>query len=183
MISAVVLGRYARSLADVALESNEVEGVTGDLELYGEVFRAVPALLDAFHSPAVPREVKEKVLAELISRYPVQRITGNFLRVLLQHNRIRYFHEICGSFAKIVDARRGIVTARVTAAAALSKAESAELRECLSKATGKSINLDVHVEPAILGGVVVQVESTVYDGSIRKQLAEMRRYLAEGGQE
>ena len=180
MIPMAVLGRYARSLADVALESGAVEAVTRDLEVYREVFHAVPDLLDAFDSPAVPREIKEKVLSELLARYPVQPTTGNFLHVLLQHNRLRYFAEICQSFVDTINARKGIVTARVTAATQLSEPDAAGLRECLSKATGKIINLDVRVDAGILGGVVVQVESTVYDGSIRKQLAEMRRHLAEG---
>lgn len=165
MISTAVLGRYARSLADVALELDEIEGISRDLATYREVFRAVPDLLMAFDSPAVPRDAKGKVLSELLSRYPVRKLTENFFRVLLQHNRIRYFDQIYESYIKNVHERKGIVTAKVTTAAPLSECELASLRENLSKATGKIINLNVQTDSGLLGGLVVQVGSTVYDGS------------------
>jgi F-type H+-transporting ATPase subunit delta len=180
MIPAAVLGRYARSLADVVLELHDEESVSRDLAVYQEVFQAVPELLEAFHSPAVPRDAKEKVLSALLDRYPVRKVTENFLRVLLQHNRILYFNQIYGSYIRTVNERKGIETARVTAAAPLSERELASLRESLSRLTGKIIKLEVQLDSDLLGGVVVQVGSTVYDGSIRKQLAEMRRRLAEG---
>ncbi len=178
MISLAVLDRYARSLADVAFETGEVDAVARDMETYSEIFSAVPDLLIALDSPAVQRDAKEKVRAELLSRYPVRPLSANFLRVLLQHNRIRYFHEIYRSFFKIIDARRGIVTAKVTSSSPLSDAELARLREELSRVTGKTVNLDVQTDPELLGGVVVQVESTLYDGSIRRQLEEMKRQLS-----
>jgi F-type H+-transporting ATPase subunit delta len=180
MISMAVLGRYARSLADVAFELNEVEGVGSDMSLYREIFSAVPDLLEALDSPAVPRDTKEKILSELLSRYPVRKISENFLYVLLAHNRIRHFDKIFESYIKAVDGRMGIVTAEVTAVAPLSEAQRAGLTQSLSKATGKIVKLEVQTDPDLLGGLVVQVGSTVYDGSIRKQLAEMRRHLAEG---
>ena len=68
MIPSAAMGRYARSLADVVLEKGQEEAVTKDLSLYREIFRAVPDLLGAFDSPAVPRDAKEKVLVELIFR-------------------------------------------------------------------------------------------------------------------
>jgi F-type H+-transporting ATPase subunit delta len=179
MISTAVFGRYARSLADVAFELGEVEAVSSDLATYREVFRAVPDLLVAFDSPAVPRDAKDRVLLELLARYRARKVTGNFLRVLLQHNRIRFFDQIYESYVKNVDERRGIVSAKVTTAVPLSERESAKLRQSLSKATGKIVNLDLQMDPGLLGGLVVQVGSTVYDGSIRKQLAEMRKHLAE----
>jgi len=180
MISAGILGRYARSLADVALELHDEESVSRDLAVYLEVFQAVPELLEAFHSPAVPRDAKEKVLSALLDRYPVRKVTENFLRVLLQHNRILYFNQIYGNYIRTVNERKGIETARVTTAAPVSERELASLQESLSRLTGKIIKLEVQLDSNLLGGVVVQVGSTVYDGSIRKQLSEMRRRLAEG---
>jgi F-type H+-transporting ATPase subunit delta len=76
-----------------------------------------------------------------------------------------------------VDERKGIVAARVTAAASLNSAEQAALRESLARATGKQVNLTVGTDPDLLAGVIVQIGSTVYDGSIRTQLQEMRKRL------
>jgi F-type H+-transporting ATPase subunit delta len=179
MIPMAILSRYARSLADVAAESGEEQGVGQDLKLYLEIFHAVPDLLTAFDSPAVPREVKDRMLGELLSRYRIRNISENFLKLLLEHNRIRHFEQVCQSYLKTIDERKGIVTAKVSAAAPLSERELASLRESLMFATGKTVNLELKTDPNLLGGLVVQVESTVYDGSIRNQLSEMRRHLAE----
>ena len=90
MISSAILGRYARSLAEVVFEQNLEQAVTGDLAVYSEVFKEVPDLLEAFDSPGVPQDAKSKLLESLVGLHPVNRITHNFLKVLLEHNRIRY---------------------------------------------------------------------------------------------
>jgi F-type H+-transporting ATPase subunit delta len=180
VISSSILSRYARALADVTLEKGEEAGVRRDLAAYREIFRQVPALLDALDSPAVQRDAKERVLAELLSRYPVRLSTANFLRVLLAHHRIRYFAEICDGYDRTVNERQGIVAARVTTAAPLSDQQISLLQESLCRATGSRVTLSMATDPAILAGVVVRIGSTVYDGSIRTQLDEMRRRLAQG---
>lgn len=180
MILSAVFARYARALADVALEKREEAVVQRDLELYREMFRQVPSLLEAFDSPAIQREAKDKVLSDLLAHYPVGQTAGNFLRTLLDHHRIRYFTEICDAYARIVNERKGIVSAQVTSAAPLGSAELSRLRESLSTITGKEVKLSVATDPDLLAGVIVQIGSTIYDGSVRTQLDEMRRFLAQG---
>ena len=180
MIPSGILGRYGRSLTDIVFEEKLESAVTGDLKIYGEIFHSVPDLLDAFHNPAVPRDAKEKLLDEVMARYPVHPITSNFLHILLRNNRIRFFQEIFESYLKLVNERNGILAARVTAAAPLSHEEVSRLGEKLAEITGKLVNIELRTDADLLGGVIVQVGSTVYDGSIRTQLAEMKRRLAEG---
>ena len=179
MISMAVLGRYARSVADVAFELGEVDSVSRDLSAFNEIFRAVPDLLLAFDNPAIPRDTKSNILSVLLSRYPVGKIAENFLRVLLEHNRIRHFGQIYESYIKAVNDRKGIVTAKVMTASVMSEDQMAELRESLSRAIRKTVILDVRTDASLLGGLVVQVGSTVYDGSIRKQLDEMKKHLMD----
>jgi F-type H+-transporting ATPase subunit delta len=179
MISSVILDRYARSLVDVVAQEKEEEAVNRDLVLYRDIFLAVPDLLEAFDSPAIARESKEKVLSELLARYPTRTISANFLRVLLKHNRIRYFQQIYEAFCRNLDDRKGIVAAKVMVAAPLVQLELTGLQDCLGKITGKTITLDVQHEPDLLGGVIVQIGCTIYDGSIRTQLTEMKRQLTE----
>jgi F-type H+-transporting ATPase subunit delta len=179
MISSAILTRYARSMADVALEAGQEPGVTNDLVTYRQIFQSVPQLLDAFDSPAIPRDAKEKLLGELMERYPVNRLSSNFLRLLLERNRIKYFEGIFHAYVKITNERKGILSAQVTAAEELTEAELARLRESLAGATGRTVLLDIRTDPALVGGLVVQVGSTVYDGSIRTQLNEMKRRLAQ----
>jgi F-type H+-transporting ATPase subunit delta len=177
MISSAVFTRYARALSDVTLEKGEDDVVIRDLDLYRQIFNSVPELLDAFDSPAIPREAKENLLFALLEKYPVSTLTTNFLRVLLSHYRIRYFQEIFEHYVKTVNERRGIVSAQVTTAAVLAESELGSLRTALAGATGKTVTLDVEEDSDLVGGVVVQIGSTVYDGSIRSQLCEIRRRL------
>ena len=179
MIPSAILGRYARSLADIVFEENVADKVTEDLNVYSEIFIAVPDLLEVFHSPSVPRETKEKLFNELTAQYPVAQITANFLRILLEHNRIRYFQQILDLYIKFVNERKGIVSARITAALQLSEEEQKSLQSRLAEITGKLTNIEFQTDESILGGIVVQIGSTVFDGSIRTQLADMKRRLAE----
>lgn len=179
MISSAIFARYAHALADVTLENGEDPVVRSDLDTYREIFRLVPAVLNSLDSPAVQRDAKEKLLSELMVRYPVSQTTRNFLRTLLAHHRIRYFQEICDFYIKTVNERQGIVSAQVTSAAVLDETELLALRRCLARATGNEVILSLDTDPELLGGVVVQIGSTVYDGSIRAQLDEMRRCLLQ----
>ncbi len=179
MISTAIFARYARALADVTLAGGDERVVGKDLETYREIFRQVPGVLEFFDNPAVQRETKEKVLSALMERYQVGQTTRNFMKTLLAHHRIRYFNEICDFYIKTVNERKGIVAATVTTAGDLGEPELAALLRSLSRATGSQVTLSVQTDSALLGGVIVQIGSTVYDGSIRTQLDEMRRRLME----
>jgi len=179
MIPSAVLARYSKSLAQVVFEENVEQRVTEDLEAYNEIFHAVPALLEVFHSPAVPRESKEKLMGGLMARYPVHTVTSNFLRILLEHNRIRFFEQIRGHYLTFVNKRKGMIFAQVTAAAPLSEKGLKELADRLAVITGKLVKVELQTDASLLGGIVVQMGSTIFDGSIRTQLAEMKRRLTE----
>ena len=179
MIPSAILGRYARSLAEIVFEENLEQEVTGDLSAYGEIFRVVPDLLEVLQTPAVPRESKDRLLNELMAKHPVNPVTSNFLRVLLQHNRIGFFQQIFDLYLNLVNEHKGVISARVTTAMALSEQEVNQLGERLSAITGKSVNVEPQMDATILGGVIVQLGNTIFDGSIKARLAEMKRRLAE----
>jgi len=179
VIPSAILGRYARSLEEIVFEENVEQSVTENLRTYCEIFRVVPDLLEAFYAPAVPRETKDRLLTELMTLHPVHPVASNFLRILLQNNRIRYFQQIADAYEKAVNERKGIVSARVTAANPLSPQELKSLESRLAEITGKRVNVELHLDAHLLGGIIVQVGSTIFDGSIRTQLSEMRRRLTE----
>jgi F-type H+-transporting ATPase subunit delta len=178
VISSAIFVRDAHAMADVVLKGGDEVAAQRDLDKYREIFYQVPALLEALDSPAVPREAKEKVLSSLLQLHPATPMVRNFLRLLLDHHRIRHFAEICDAYVRTVNDRKGVVAARVTSAAPLSAPEQARLRASLSVATGKQVNLTAAIDPDQIAGVIVQIGSTVYDGSIRTQLQEMRKRLA-----
>ena len=105
------------------------------------------------------------------------------LYVLLRNNRIRYFPAILGEFRKTIDARLGLVRARVTSAAPLGEPELKRMEAGLSRFTGARVQVEPRTDPGLLGGCVVEIGSTVYDGSIRTRLEEMKRRLAENHRE
>jgi F-type H+-transporting ATPase subunit delta len=179
VIPSAILGRYGRSLADIVFEENLEPKVTEDLKTYNEIFLAVPDLLEAFYSPSIPRETKEKLLTELMTLHPVNPITANFMRILLQNNRIRFFQQILDSYLKSVNEGKGIVSARVTAAVPLSPRELKGLENALVGITDRLVDVELQTDASLLGGIVVQIGSTIFDGSIRTQLSEMRRRLTE----
>ncbi len=179
MTSPAVLGRYANALADVVWEANLEPVVTVDLQTYAEIFRTVPDLLEALHAPSLPRDAKEKLLAEIMERYPVNRVTSNFLRVLLRRGRIRFFQTVFESYLRLMRERKGIRTATVTAARPLSPQEVERLGAKLAEMAGGQVTMEFRTDADLLGGVIVQMGSTVYDGSVRSRLAELRRRLAE----
>jgi F-type H+-transporting ATPase subunit delta len=179
VIPSAVLGRYAKSLADVAFEEKVEQEVTQNLETYDQIFQAVPDILETFHSPAIPREIKEKLLAELMVCYPVQSIASNFFRILLQHNRMLYFPQILKSYRKAVGECKGIVSARISTASPLSPQELEGLTAKLAGITGKPVEIELKTDSSLLGGIVIQVGSTVFDGSIRTRLNSVKRRLSE----
>jgi F-type H+-transporting ATPase subunit delta len=179
VIPSAVLGRYAKSLAEVVFETNLEPEVTGNIEMYNEIFHVVPDVLAIFHNPAIPTVVKEKLLSELLAKYPVHTVAANFLRILLKHNRILYFAQIVKSYLKAVNERKGIVTAIVSTASPLSQLELKKLEGILAGFTGKIVNIELKTDSNLLGGIVVQVGSTVFDGSIKTQLDTVKRRLAE----
>jgi len=179
VIPSAVLGKYARSLAEIVFEEEIEESVTGDLKTYREIFRAVPDLQQALDSPALPRETKIKLLDELAARYPLNPITSNFLRVLLQNNRIRYFQEIFDIYIKSVNEHKGVVSAVVTTAAPLNPQEVKSIEDRIAAMMQKRVKLEMRTDASLLGGMTVQIGSTSFDGSVRTRLAEVRLRLTE----
>jgi F-type H+-transporting ATPase subunit delta len=179
VISSAILGRYARSLAEVVFEENLEQAVTEDLKTYSEIFKAIPELADAFHSPAVPHAAKEKLLGELMTLHPVTPIASNFLRVLLQHSRIQHIAQIYRQYLSAVNVRKGIVSAKVSTTAPLSPEELKDLGDRLARFTGRHVTVESRTEEELLGGVVVQIGNTIFDGSVRARLLDMKKRLAE----
>lgn len=172
-----VARRYGTALADVVLKTGETETVKSELKSWEEMTAANADLQTAFGNPAIAHANKEKVLESLISRANPSRTTANFLRVLLRNGRLTDLAEINDKFATILEERSGRVSAEVTSARDLSEGQKQELRANLERLTGKRVELRFGVDPAIIGGVVTRVGSTIYDGSVKTQLENLKQEL------
>ncbi|MGD0694038.1 MAG: ATP synthase F1 subunit delta [Terriglobia bacterium] len=173
-----VANRYARALADVVSESGaDYRGVLGELQNFLAVYRQSPELREVLETPAIPLEKKIKVLDAVLTRLGAAKLAANFLRVLVRNYRIRSLEEISLAFLKIANERLGVVQVKVFSVASLSDAEQQALRSRFGDVTGKQVEMEFHVDEALLGGIWAQIQSTVYDGSVRGQLNRIREEL------
>jgi F-type H+-transporting ATPase subunit delta len=184
MTLSAVATRYANALADVVTAGASPVGpqdALAQLRAFQSLLESSSELDGALITPAVPAGRKKAVVARLAAMMGFARIVQNFLFVLVDHRRIAALGEIIHSFELIVDERLGFARAEVKSARELSEPLRGTLGAELERLTGKRIRARYAVDPALIGGVVARIGSTVYDGSVRGQLGSLERLLrAEG---
>jgi F-type H+-transporting ATPase subunit delta len=170
--------RYAAALADVVMTQGEEREVQDELNTWAQMMEDSSGLLEVFRNPTIPYEQKRNVLNTLIARTRVRPTTANFLQVLLQNHRLSELNEINRRFALALDERSGVVTAQVTTARAVSETAKETLITQLGTLTGKKVRLQFTLDEDLIGGIVTRIGSTVYDGSVRTQLEQIRQKMA-----
>jgi F-type H+-transporting ATPase subunit delta len=170
--------RYASALADVVLERGEALEVQIELARWEEMLDSSPNLLEVLRNPTITLDKKRDVLNKLIERAVPRQTTVNFLKVLLQNQRLTDLGEINRKFAQTLDERAGMVAATVTTARAVPEHTHQELIGKLALLTGKKVKVGFATDPDLLGGIVTRIGSTVYDGSVRNQLQMIKEKMA-----
>ena len=173
----VVANRYARALAEVVAASGDYRRVLQELQDFASAYRESPELQEVFVSPAVALPQKLKVLEAIGQRLGESPVTLNFLRVLLANYRMPLLEEAVQAYRKIANEREGIVQVTITSASELSEAERESVAARFRQLTGKQVELDFRIDNGLVGGMMAQIGSTVYDGSVRGNLARMREQL------
>lgn len=173
----VVANRYARALVDVVAKTGEYEQVLRELEDFATVCRESADLREVLRSPAVTLEAKGRLLQAILERLGASQVTTNFLRVLLDHYRIALLEEVLAAYQRLAYDQLGIVEVKIASAGELSAAEREVLRARFAELTRKQVELEFEREPELLGGVVAQIRSTVYDGSVRGHLRRIKEQL------
>jgi F-type H+-transporting ATPase subunit delta len=180
MSVSTIATRYARALADVIIERRETNEVAAELEGFARTMNEHAQLRDVFASPVIALERKRAVLDELLGRTKLRPTSNNFLRLLLANKRLHTLDSMVRALSRELDVRTNIVSAEITTAREIGASEQAMLRDKLKAVTGKDVRLQFRSDPAIIGGVVTRIGSTVYDGSIRSQLSQMKERLMSG---
>ena len=173
-----VARRYAAALADVVTARGEAREVQAELSAWERMLEDNPDLLEVFRNPTIPYDQKRGVLSALIARARVRPTTTNFLQVLLRNQRLPELREVNGRFAQELDERAGVVLAQVTTAREVPPAVREGLSGRLSGLTGRRVRLQFAVDEELIGGVTTRIGSTVYDGSVRTQLQQLRQKMA-----
>lgn len=177
MSAQTVARRYAVALADAIGSQDEQRVVQEELRTWQKLIESSEDLREAFYNPTIPYEDKRGVLEELIRRSKSRSSTANFLRVLLKNQRVSELEEINDRLAYVLDERSGVMTAQVTTARPVSEELRKALYNQLSSVSGKEVHLRFATDPDLIGGIVTRIGSTVYDGSVRNQLQQIKRQL------
>lgn len=175
-----VARRYSAALADTVLDKGIADTTKSELSAWSQIFRDSGELRMIFSSPAIKFSDKTKLLDGLIAKTKPSQITANFLKVLLQNGRLGFISEINDRFTTALEERTGIISAEITSSRELQDNERAEFQKELSALTGKKVRVDFRVNKDIIGGVITRVGSTVYDGSIRTKLENLKEQLING---
>jgi F-type H+-transporting ATPase subunit delta len=172
-----VARRYAAALADVVTKTGDAQSVQTELKVWETMMTSNAQLREVFSNPAIAHKSKENLLENLIEKSKPSKTAANFLRVLLQNHRLTEISEINDRFTSVLEERSGGVKASVTSARPLSDAEKAELQANLEKLTGKRVSAKFETDENIIGGVIARIGSTVYDGSVKTKLEELKQQM------
>ena len=178
---AAYAARYARAFADVVLESKvAAEKIDTQLQDFLETLGSSAELETALFNPAIPADSRVGVIDALAPRLKLSREVRNFLAVLLQHDRMSAIQEIVSGYRAEMDRRRGISEVSVVSARILDAGERREMEQHVARLAGSEVRARFSEDDGLIGGAVVRIGSTVYDGSVRGRLDRMKQELMAG---
>jgi F-type H+-transporting ATPase subunit delta len=176
---AAVASTYARAFADVVFSARLDAGraING--------LRQIVSLLDqsaelrrVWENPAVPAEQKRKLLDVIVQRDGIDRPVRNLIAVLIDHRRLPFLSRIIEQLEKELDARLGFTEAQIASARELGDQEKRALETQIAKVTGMKVRARYGLDPSLIGGAVVRIGSTIYDGSVKGQLERIKEVIS-----
>lgn len=175
----VFAARYARALADVVLEAHlNPSEIQNQLNDFAAAWHESAGLREVFLDPSFPAEQKVEILDKLNARLRMAQQARNFIAVLVNHGRIHALDEVLREFRHEMNARLGLSEVLVTTARPLDDKERRGLEAQIVEMTKSQVSATFQEDSSLLGGVIVQVGSTVYDGSVRGRLSRLKEELA-----
>lgn len=177
-----VSGRYASALYALAQEQRVADQVAQDLNRFNALVEESDDLRRLVRSPAFSADQQIKALSAILAKANIGGLAANFIKLAADKRRLFAVQNMVRDFNALHDAARGVSRAQVTVAAPLSDSQAETLREALKEITGgKSVDMAVKVDPAIIGGLVVKLGSRMFDGSLRTKLNSLRTRMKEVG--
>jgi F-type H+-transporting ATPase subunit delta len=178
-IVAGVAGRYATALFDLALEEKALDKVRTDLDRFEQLIAGSDDLKRLVRSPVFSADQQVKALVPILQQAGIEGITANFIKLVASNRRLFALPLIIRAFRALVAKHKGEVSASVTVAEQLSDAHLKSLKDALNGITGKDVDLNVEVDPAIIGGLVVKLGSRMVDTSLRTKLNSIKTAMKE----
>jgi F-type H+-transporting ATPase subunit delta len=174
------VARYARALFDVSLKEADPQVVEQQLAAFVDLVNGHPQLKKVLLNPVVPSDRRKAAVTELASRMALSPVLAKLLAMLAERDALAFLPDLLERYRQRLMEHLGVVRAEVTTAIALPDDRIETIRRGLAEATGKDVTMVTRVDPAVIGGLVARVGSTVYDGSITRQLERMRDRMVEG---
>ncbi len=171
--------RYARAFFEIAKEEKQIELYYNELDQFASVISQNKSLKDFLANPVFEQAAKKGVVEGVIAKLKLSGMTVSFLRLLVDKKRIDILEDIVVCYCQLMDEALKKVRVNVKTAFALSDELRSLISANLEKALGKTVDMTVEQDPTLLGGVVIGVGDTLYDGSIKNQLNNMRNLLGE----
>jgi F-type H+-transporting ATPase subunit delta len=171
--------RYAKAVFEIGVDQGGLDKIGGDLRTLAQAMHTSPELTNVLASPAIQKSDRKKVVDGLLQRIGVVSTTRNLVYLLLDGERLGAVPAISRELDRMIEAKAGRVSAEVVSARPLEPAQLSELIAVLEKLSGKKVSVQKREDPELLGGVVAKVGDTVYDGSLRTQLATLRDELSK----
>ena len=176
-----VANRYASALLDLAEEEGVIADVERDLAAFDAMLGESGDLDRLVKSPAFSAEEQLSALTALLEKAGIGGLAANFVKLAARNRRLFVLPGMIKTFKLLLAQKRGEETAEVVSASALSDNHVAALKEALSASTGKSVNVAVKVDPALIGGLTVKVGSRMIDTSLRTKLNSLKFAMKEVG--
>jgi F-type H+-transporting ATPase subunit delta len=172
-------GRYATALFELALAENNLDAVKGDLDRLDAMIADSADLRRLVRSPVFTAEDHAKALSAVLKRLGIGGLAANFLKVVALNRRMFAVRDIIAAFRTLVARHKGEVTAEVTLAETPSETHLAAIRDALKAVTKKDVQVNVKIDPSIIGGLVVKVGSRMVDTSLRTKLNAIKLAMKE----
>ena len=171
--------RYARALLGIAREAGTLERTSEDLARVTATM-ASPEVRSVVTNPALPLSTRRAIVERIVERCAVAPAVGNLVRLLADRDRLGILPDVDRAFGTLLDRELGRTRVHVRSATSLDDGQVAEVRALAERLAGSStVLLTTEVEPALVGGVVLNVGGKVYDGSVKTQLARLARHMAD----
>ena len=176
---ASVASTYARAFADVVVDERlDANRATAGLREIARLMAESIDLRRVWENPAVPADQKRRLLDAIVQRESIDKQVRNLVAVLIDHRRVQFLPRIIEQLEKELDARMGFAEAQIFSARELGGAEKQALETQVAKVTGKKVRASYGLDASLLGGAVVRVGSTIYDGSVKGQLERIKEAIS-----
>ncbi len=179
MIGSDIAKRYARALFDIAQKEDKIEVIYGELKGFSSVLKESGDLSEFFANPVFDNSDKSAVIGDILDKIGMSTTTSNFLMLLVDKRRVDILEQIEECYQRYMDNVLNKVRVGVKTAFPLSSELSARIRKQMEGLTGKNVEMVIDEDPSLLGGVVIGVGDTLYDGSVKAQLNDIRGLIRE----